>query len=645
MAIYKIFSELDQTKEAGFAPVIDVIHHDRGRPTSPLLKMAAAEKVISQDVRDFISKIAYDSDRIHILASALGASERWGPNRRNDAWPRESLMHKGADYGYETFHRAHSFRHHINKDPRYAIGKVVYASWNPRMDRVEVVQYIQRSKAADIAAKIDDGEYIQTSMGAKVPWDECSYCHHRAKVASEHCECIKKHAGKSVHGGLKIAMINRFPAFFDNSYVHLRAAREAGMLAKVAHDENASAGYELFGKRAEEEKSSALRKIVDSQSARIEVEEIDRGDVEELQLFEPHAETILTIDPRLPQPVLDKAATLPESLMVGTFQALGISIRPDEWQYMHLRRTGNTKLASFLLHAGYVIDGEAAAEADCVPRYRIGPSDVDEKLASWMRNYVPLRTVVEPHLSQRVELYSRLGREKLATLAAQSKVVQVKEEDLPWSTPSLAAALAMSYGAYRAASPPEGVMQQIEQAVKKHPWIAPMLFLGGGWGVKEMAKWIVGHSDDSGVKTAAVWPWAVAPFGLTVLTSAGAYKKEREGYKLNPMERLVRHYPGTLAAAGTLASLALRKKLKGLEKSVAAAVPKIPKTGSAVSEGLMATGVGWYQPYRFPAAILDSYLLSKLFGGPGEVKGAGKVREPFSKSVVGSTSRRPEVPA
>lgn len=108
-----------------------------------------------------------------ILIIGLGDSETYGPNRRGDAFPSEPIPGRISPSEvltkhYQSYDKAHVFRHHINNDPAGAIGKVIKAFWNPYMRRVEVVQYLDNDKAPDILARLTGGQPLATSMGCLV---------------------------------------------------------------------------------------------------------------------------------------------------------------------------------------------------------------------------------------------------------------------------------------------------------------------------------------------------------------------------------------------------------------------------------------------------------------------------------------------
>jgi hypothetical protein len=224
-------------------------------------------------VQAYLDKLKPDSQRIYVLVNALGAGEFWGSNINGDYFPEASLIHKGPVYGYETFYGAFPYKHHVNKDPSKAFGKVELAAWNDAMKRVELVVMIDRKRAemfgaTDVCDKLDHGLFPDVSMGCKVPYDLCSKCldwkkyrqaqatfdpsrHRSVGVAvlefhkknpirglsvtrNDYCEHLKGMLNKILADGTKIYAINDYPRFFDISFVFIGADKTAKVMAKLA---------------------------------------------------------------------------------------------------------------------------------------------------------------------------------------------------------------------------------------------------------------------------------------------------------------------------------------------------------------------------------------------------------------------------
>lgn len=183
---------------------------------------------------------------------ALGAWERYGENRNGDGFnefpyketasPPWITQKDVLTAHYKTFEQyGHNYRHHVNKDPRKAVGKVLRAFWNPTMHRVELLVDLDDAKAPDLAERIAAGEYPPVSMGTRVKFDVCLVCGNRAPTRKQYCDHLRFHM-REVINGLRVCALNPSPRFFDISWVFRPADRTAFMLKKVAE----SVSYDLL---------------------------------------------------------------------------------------------------------------------------------------------------------------------------------------------------------------------------------------------------------------------------------------------------------------------------------------------------------------------------------------------------------------
>jgi len=178
-----------------------VLGHSEGADRPFYLRQEAGEKTASvsdllPSARDFLSNVTPERGFRYLLVNAMGAYEYWGPNSNHDSWPEAALCHLPPEwtgkpvldkalvervdwpYGLPTFYFAHAFAHHVNKDPAKKVGDVVFADWNDRMKRVELVMRVERERCAKYNAqsfwdRMEQGEFPAVSMGSKVPWDRC----------------------------------------------------------------------------------------------------------------------------------------------------------------------------------------------------------------------------------------------------------------------------------------------------------------------------------------------------------------------------------------------------------------------------------------------------------------------------------------
>ena len=271
-------------KTAEGRPLIHLVepgsHHGLA-DTGGLSKTASREHL--PEVLELVEAIQPRPDRLYLVNSALGAGEYVGFNLRGDWFSEKGLTHvppgwnsipvwdidarrKAAAqtefvsgwgdmaWGYPTFYNAHRFRHHVNKDPNRAYGYILGAFWDHRMHRVilvsELVEDLCRKLGAiDLYERIRRGEFPDTSMGAKVPYDVCSICGHVAKTPAKYCEHVRRSA-MSPYGmrsilpdGRMCGVYNTYPRFFDDSFVFIGAERSAKTMANVTDQVRGQRSY------------------------------------------------------------------------------------------------------------------------------------------------------------------------------------------------------------------------------------------------------------------------------------------------------------------------------------------------------------------------------------------------------------------
>ena len=242
-----------------------------------LNKTAGLDKTGSKehlpDVMELLESIAPQPGRLYLVNSALGAGEYVGFNLRGDWFTEAGLKREppgwkdipvwdidarrraanitenvgrwgDLTWGYPTFYNAHRFRHHVNKDPNKAYGFILGAFWDDRMKRVvlvsELVEEMCRGLGAlDLYSRIQNGEFPDSSMGSKVPYDRCSICGKKARNPAQYCEHVGRHSmppygmGKLLPDGRRCGVYNDYPRFFDDSVVFTGAERSAKVMADV----------------------------------------------------------------------------------------------------------------------------------------------------------------------------------------------------------------------------------------------------------------------------------------------------------------------------------------------------------------------------------------------------------------------------
>lgn len=194
------------------------------------VKKAAADV----EIQRFVSGIQPEKNKIYVHIIAMGAGEYWGKNRNADFFPEHALI----DY-HKTFETspAYVYRNHVNKDPKKSIGRVLFAFYNSRMHRVELIAEIDKLLGPDIIDRIERGEWPSTSMACKTPYDVCAICGNKAHTRQEYCVHLREQLGKIYPDGRAVMAINSAPLkFFDISIVVRPADVTSSILQKVASE-------------------------------------------------------------------------------------------------------------------------------------------------------------------------------------------------------------------------------------------------------------------------------------------------------------------------------------------------------------------------------------------------------------------------
>lgn len=373
-----------------------------GKDSNHLVKTAAE---FHPQVAQYIREAKQIPGKTQLLLTALGAGEIWGQNANGDFFPRESLSHEGEDYGYQTFtSNAKVYKHHVNKDPKRSYGDVLLAVYNPVYHRVELIVTIDHTTAPEIIAKVEAGEPVDFSMGTRVPWDECNICGHRAKTQKEYCDHAKFYLGRIHPGtGKVVYVINRFPKFFDISYVTIGADRIAKGLLKVA-----SSGSEVISSAELAEKSAEIHKAADIDK------EIPSGDAPASSTTIGDAiraiAEVKSREKEMPNDILDSLAKKHDlSTIMTTMAALGIIPKPQEFQRIFLINGGNQELADGLRERNICFDPAMcdSPTSEMLNHMDISPNKFSPEIMNLLGQFVPERSYAAPHLLKRIVIIEK----------------------------------------------------------------------------------------------------------------------------------------------------------------------------------------------------------------------------------------------
>jgi hypothetical protein len=479
-------------------PHIFPIEPDRER-TVGHIKMA---RPLPPRVEHYIKTAKPIAGKTQLLIDALGAGEYYGPNSNGDHFPEEALRHDGDDYGFRTFEKyAHVFKHHINGDPARAYGdRVTLSEYDPLMHRVLLVVSIHDDKCRDILSDIANGRYPACSMGAKVPFDICSICKNKARTRAEYCPHLRYQMRKILPDGRQVCAINTLPKFFDISFVVIGAEKAAHVLKKVAHasthesPSSAEEGERVYGKLAAQVKASATKEA-----------DIDKKVPSNLP---PRADNIRPIDPakkkrlvglaagagaakarevQLSDGLLDHLSGYPLHELAATLTALGIPLKPEEFQRIVLVKTGQRLLADKLSRKGVVFDEYKLASSTpgwARPLEHFDAGAVNEKIAFLLRPHLKDRCCYPEPLLRRLErMEKQAGDDARDPLIYNRQWYSATDDErarasgVPGFVPA-GLALAAAFLLLKRQFP-----QMVEKGplalLARHPWLLPILVAGG----------------------------------------------------------------------------------------------------------------------------------------------------------------------
>jgi hypothetical protein len=428
-------------------------------PMAKTARAVPGEWETADEIRRYIKTITPEDRKkyCYVLVNALGAGEYFGSNINADYFPWDALAHEGSDYGYKTFLNAHCYTHHVNKDPERSIGKPVVSVLNPRMKRVELIIRIDREAAkkqgADgIVTRIDNGEFPDVSMGCKVPFDICTICGNESKTRDDYCKHMRPPEemrgiwgpNKILDDGRKICVINTLPRFFDISFVFIGADKTAKAMAKLASkgkhvclgpvcalpSEPGVEGPSLYGSTGDALDVVGLRKTASAacdgrrgpcgrlcaecgdrerceteklasafgvkQASKHKISEIKKS-IQADTFATKKLPAIEAIEPDLPRSVLHQMAQRPLCQACGSATAMGMVLKPHEFQRMVLMRMGQAGMADELDHGHLVF--HPCKDFDYSIKPVFGP---DPDLIKHLAPYAMDRSAFGPALTLRI---------------------------------------------------------------------------------------------------------------------------------------------------------------------------------------------------------------------------------------------------
>lgn len=366
-----------------------------------------------------------------VYVLAVSGWETYGENRNGDGFPEYPFKEDATPpwiapddvlpLHYKTFEQyGYNYRHHANKDPKKAVGKVMKAFWNPVMHRVELLVDLDNAKAPDLAERIEAGEFPPVSMGTRVKYDVCNICGNRAPTRAQYCDHLKFQMKQTLPDGRTVCALNPKPKFFDISWVFKPADPTAYMMKKVAE-----AAYELSGAAAGEyldkmaerklaaKKLAVIDKIIQGYPVDAKTEGVDPADVHNISAMRDIILSSAAATPELPDGVLRGLSTHPLNKIFSTLFAGGMSLSTPEITKIVVYKSfpkatlGDDILDKCVVMQRPVMDflGDYPQVLDQMVKsgmLDVGVEHVDPKIAEEVDDYFEKRSGIPQYLKRRL---------------------------------------------------------------------------------------------------------------------------------------------------------------------------------------------------------------------------------------------------
>lgn len=379
-----------------------------------------------------------------VYVLAVSGWERYGENRNGDGFPEFPYKEDATppwiaaddvlSLHYKTFEQyGYNYRHHVNKDPKKSVGKVMKAFWNPSMHRVELLVDLDNSKAPDLAQRIEAGEFPPVSMGTRVKYDVCNVCGNRAPTRAQYCDHLKFQMKQTLPSGITVCALNPKPKFFDISWVFKPADPTAYMMKKVAES-----AYELSGAYAGEyidkmaerklaaKKLAVIDKIIQGYPVDAKTEGFDEADVHNIKGMRDIVLSAANTAPDLPDDVLRRLSSHPLNKVFSTLFAGGMSLStPEIVKIVVYKSFPKATLGDDILDKSVVMQRplmeflgdcpQVLDQMDKTGMLDIGVEHVDPKIAQEVDDYFEKRSGISQYLKRQLVPESWKSKEPLTS--------------------------------------------------------------------------------------------------------------------------------------------------------------------------------------------------------------------------------------
>jgi hypothetical protein len=461
---------------------VDFIYGDNNTSVLTLVHPGHFEKTAeySPELTAFISNLKKKVDATYALVNALSAGEYYGSNRNGDYFPEAALQ-----LYHKTFEAlAGIYKHHVNKDPRLSLGKVLFAHYNPTMHRVELIIELDNDRAEKIVNALDKGELPAVSMGCRVPYDVCSICGNRAKTRTLYCDHLKYQMNNVLSDGRKVYAVNTMPKFFDISIVTIPADRTAGFIRRLL-SENFTKTSEFIPEHI------ALDKFLEKTANLEAVADISKELPAKVDaVSDDPKQLILASQKRFSKDQIEKLSEFPFTEILSTMLALRVMPAREDFQKIALQSLGYKKEADELEKAGYIFevdDSTTPADLDnvSIDRFNEKIAEVFKEDLYEMANTKPLiigRVLSKYALFNEGQQNAFLNPARVYTGKQVEpnlwqRVVGKEEEPLksPIKNPGLAmGALGALYIGFAKLQNKTTNLGAFKNFLLKYPWVAPL---------------------------------------------------------------------------------------------------------------------------------------------------------------------------
>ncbi len=389
-------------------------------------------KHASSDALDYIRTVDPQPGKSIVLVLAMSGSEFYGNNRNGDGFAERPVYINGECVlgPHETLPQHHksfvthgnNFMHHVNKDPKKAVGNILESFYNDIMHRVELLLGVDNNKASQVVQRIQDGDYPGVSMGCRIKYDICSICGNRAPTRNEYCEHVN---GKDMRYGMnsllddgrRCFVWNPSPLLFDLSWVFKPADRLGYMLKKVAEEQSP---YEIMSadlgivvkdaeiKRSALDKLSIIDKVVRGDVDAIATDHCDDPSVPGFRLL--HQKIKPAIEDRF-EPLSDKTisccAGKPFGTIFSSLASMGIHPTVIEVYRIICAKVGDEPIPQVANALPAMQSAMLESFKDCPTLFtefldktieRVGPERVDPEIVATAEPEVEKRALYKDYL-------------------------------------------------------------------------------------------------------------------------------------------------------------------------------------------------------------------------------------------------------